>query len=114
MDLLKESNYRKYLATQSGAFQRYISHELNDWGCRQIATSIYNTLSIEGNTITYEDTLKLLEGSLSKQEAILKYIEGDVLEVQELRETIYLVTSNYRNIHLTETLYWNYIKQYIG
>ncbi len=81
--MYKKLELYRQVSLNNGQFENYVLYCNN---IEEIAKNIFNTNKIEGNTITYDDTLKILTNSVSYLEALSKYKQNEVMEVSSMVE----------------------------
>lgn len=87
-ELLKKVEFYRQVALNSGNFNRYVSMQL--LSIDNLVKDVFNTTHIEGNTISHNDTLRLLTGVATAYEALNKYKKNEVFELAGMKQAIYM------------------------
>lgn len=91
MRLIEKVNYYRYVSLNSGNLQVYFNSLAND--LNYMAKTIYHSSKIEGNTITYADTLSFLKSAIPITEMYHKYTAKETQEHIGLLEATKLMYS---------------------
>lgn len=89
---LKKLEYYRLLALENGDFNKYVQNTVLD--NRKLAEYINNTVKIEGNTISYNDTLKFLTQAVGINELYNKYMKEEIFELEGMKAAILYSYSN--------------------
>lgn len=92
LKLLRELDYLRLESIANGSFGHYVNNECFD--VSRLAMSVHNNVRMEGNTISYNDTIKLMVGALTPHEALNKYKTNEVFEVDGSKNAVLYAYDN--------------------
>lgn len=85
--LVDKVNFHRHVAISNGHIQNYFHYIQND--IDYIAKTIYHSSHIEGNTVSYADTLSLISGAMTVTEQYHKYSIKEKFEVVGLHDAVF-------------------------
>lgn len=83
ISIIKKVMFYKKVAKENGAIDKY--YETVGRDIELLASSIYHNAKLEGNTISYADTLALLSNAIPISEAFHKYSMREAYELASLK-----------------------------
>lgn len=102
---LKRLEFYRNVAIDNGNFDKFVNKTITD--SESLANSIHNNVRIEGNTVSYNDTLKLLIFGAGTHEILNKYKKEEILDIEGFKNATIFSYNNIGINNLSDELIRN-------